>query len=462
MNDSEDFTPSLWAGIVRYRTRVVAAVVAFALLGAVYALVSWKPEATMKVVVQVASGVGGQNSNVNADRATSEVAAQLASPQVVEAASSQSGVTIDKVSASASQGESTIAVVVSAGSDTASEAAANALLPAYQQVQLAQNQQQLDEQLRVIDASIADVENNINLTTTQLAGVAAASNEAATLRTELDTLNARRNQLRTDRDAAQIAASTAKVGVSVGSGPNKGPGRVSLLSRYVPVGIVLGFLVSIAVIAVVERRRPWLSDPTTAGRLFGAPVVAVGSRTETVAGMPAEGIAPVVAMALQRAAGDADPGIALLVPRGPRDLSMAALTLAADMEPVLDRTGATVTLLSLTSTGRILTVVDGRVDTELAGLSEHLGNRDTFVKQLAEVGLDADLVVLVPVVDIEQEVLLDLVLMSDACIVTTATGSDLAPLFSLRRDLDALGVRADGVVLDPSVPLAPPPPVATS
>jgi len=449
LNESEDYTPSLVAGLVRFRTRVVATVVAFAVLGAIYALVSWQPQATLSVAVQVSSGVS--NQNIDADRATSEVAAQLGSPQVVDAAEEAAGVTIDSVVATWSQGQSTVGVVVTAGSDSAAEAGANALIPAYQQIRSEQNSALLQVQLDAIDASIADIDNSINLTQSQLAAQPPNSAAAADLEAELDILNARRNQLRSDRDAAQVAASAQTVSVSLADGPDQGPGRVSLLLRYVPAAVVLALVLCLAAIAVVERRRPWLSDLDTARRLLGAPVIAVGQR-DAAGNQVADDVAPVVAMSLLRAMGDADPGIALVLPRGPVSLGDSAMALADRMQPVLERAGASATILSITTTGRAFVIEGGQVGKEIPGLWNELGSREHFEKAIEGAKLGADVVVLVPVVDVEHEVLLDLVLLADASVVATSLGTDLAPLFALRRDYEALGRRPDGVVLDPDVP----------
>lgn len=451
MTDAEEYTPSLIAGLSRYRLRVLATILAFALLGAVYAMVSWKPEAAITVVVQVSSGVANQN-NINPDRATSEVAAQLGSPEVIAAAEASSGVAIDKVTATASQGQSTIAVVVGAGSASDAAGGANALIPAYNQVRATQDNQQIQAQLAVIDASVADIDNSISLVNTQLESVPATSARAAVLQTELDTLAARRNQLRSDRDQAQIAASSSAISVSIGDGPNPASGRVSLLTRYVPAGVVVGLLLSLGVIAVAERRRPWLVDADSAARLMGAPLVAVGSGPGGPGERVFDDVAPVVAMSILRVIGDAPLGVALLLPRGGTEVGDATAHLAEHMVPVFERAGAQVAVLAVTSAGQAFRMVAGSVGDEIPGLWNEFAGRDELEKGFRAAGLDADVVVLVPAPEVDHEVLLDLIVVADAIFVSTETGTDLEPLFALRRDLEALGRRAHGVVVDISVP----------
>ena len=85
---------------------------------------------------------------------------------------------------------------------------------------------------------------------------------------------------------------------------------------------------------------------------------------------------------------------------------------------------------------------------EIAGLWSEFSGREEFEATLRQVGVDADLVVLVPVVDVEHDVLLDLMLLADVSVVAVRTGEVIEPLVTLRRDFDALGREPHGVVAD--------------
>ena len=110
---------------------------------------------------------------------------------------------------------------------------------------------------------------------------------------------------------------------------------------------MVGLLLSMAVVAVVERRRPWITVPTEAARLLQAPLLGVGPR-EAKSATGAHGrdqVAPVVAMSTLRAVGNSPTGIVLLIPRGAVEVGDGSIVLARDMTPVLERAGAKVAVL---------------------------------------------------------------------------------------------------------------------
>ncbi len=433
MNPEEEYIPSLLAGMTRYRRQVAVAVLACALLGVVYAWTSWSPQADMTVVVKVSSGLNSSN-NVDADRATSEVAAQFSSPDVIAAAEDASGVTIDAVSATAAQGDSKVVVSVTSGSAEDANTAAEALLPAYEQVRLAATASQLQQQQSSLEASLTTVQDQL-----QDATLGAA---------ERDILITREGQLQSDLDQLRVAAATPNAEVAIASGPDKGPGRLSLMLRYVPAGIVVGLLISMAVVAAVARRRPWLAEPSTAARMLRAPLLGVGPGPDATSDKGSAEVAPVAAMSILRAVGDTPVGIALLIPTGGPQVGDGVAVLARDMRAVLERAGAKVAVLGVAAYGVAFALAADGTEEEIDGLWSEFSGRAEFETKLQEFGIDADLVVLVPVVDIEHEVLLDLVLLADVTLVAAGTGGSIEPLIGLRRDFDALGRDPQGVLVD--------------
>ena len=448
MNQREDFTPSLIAGLVRYRARVGLVVLGFAFLGMLFAWTSWKPQATMTVVVQV-STANTTTNNIDPDRTTNEVSAALSSPDVLAATETASGVTIDKIATSWSQGESTIGVVVTASSPEDAKAAAVALLPAYTEVRQAQTTAELQGKLAEINTALDGV-NQAIIDLDARTGVSAAA--IAQAQGERDTLVAQRAALEAERRQTQVAAATPAANVVIASGPDAGPGRVSLMIRYVPVAILAGLLACMAVIAVVERRRPWLADPETAVRLLRTPLLGVGSASDDLGSAAAsETVVPVVAMSILRAIGDTPMGVALIIPCGGREAVDASEALAHDLTPLLERAGANVAVVAVAASGRAVhRSIDGQ-DEEIGGLWSVFSGREKFESKLQSSGIDSDLVVLVPRGDTDHEILLDLMLLADVTVVATGTGSLLEPLFALRRDYDALGRDPDGVVVDLAV-----------
>jgi hypothetical protein len=446
--NEQDFTPSLAAGIVRYKVGVLVTLLVFALLGAVYSFVAWAPEATMTVVVQVASGVSIQNAG-DADRATSEVAAQLSSPEVIAAAEAASGVTIDKVSATSTQGQSTIAVSLAAGSASDATAGAAALVPAYRTVSRAQDQAQVQVQLDTIDASLKDLQQQIDGIDATLAATAPGSAQAALLQTQRATLVDRKNQLQSDRDKVVVSVATPSITVAVASGPHNGSGRLSLMVRYVPAALVFGLVVAVAGIAVLARRRPWLANAPTAARVLRAPLLAAGDRS---GGHPlsSDEISPVAAVSILRHLGDAVPAVALIVPRGGDEVDEASKLLARRMAPVFERSGVSLSLLSVTPSGRVFPLGLGldTLEPELEQLWSQFTSREVFEEGLDRSEVSTDVVVIVPARDIDHELLLDLLMLADVAVVAAATGDDLDLLISLRRDFDALGREPTGVLVD--------------
>lgn len=452
MNDNEDYTPSLLAGLLRYRIQVAVVVVVFGLIGALFAWSTWKPEAVMKVNVQVTSGSAAVNGN-DADRITSEVANLMSSPQVLDATVTASGVTVDEILTSWTQGESTVGVRIESSSPESAETAAGSLLASFEKVRSDQIAAQVAPQIEQLNSTIArlDAELAVNL-----AAMGAATDPSATL----TRLQAERQSLGTERStaasalaAAQLAAVTPPATVTIASGPDAGAGRVSLLIRYVPAAMVAGLLLSMVVVAVVERRRPWVTAPTDAARLLQAPLLGVGPRgSQRATGAHGrDQVYPVVAMSTLRAVGNAPTGIVLLIPRGAAEVGDGSIRLARDMTPVLERAGAKVAVLAVAASGRAFLLRPEGVEEELANLWSEFTGREEFEATLRQSGVDADLIVLVPVVDVEHDVLLDLILLADVSVVSVRTGELLEPLVTLRRDFDALGREPHGVVADLAV-----------
>jgi hypothetical protein len=449
VNQTEDYTPSLLAGLVRYKRRVAVAVVLFGLLGALYAWSSWKPQAAMTVVVQVSNSTAAGN---NPDRTTSEVAAKLSSPEVIANTEDLSGVTVDTISTSWAQGQSTVGVLVAAASPEDASAAADKLIEAYDKAVSDDAQATLDAKSSTINASLGQVQSDLDENAAQLGAVTAGTTQAQILQNQRDTLVSQRTDLQNQLSQASLEAATPSATVALASGPDKGPSRLSLLMRYVPAALVAGLLICMAVVAVVERRRPWLADPEMGSRLMQAPLLGVGPGPRGVSTRHGtDAVAPVVAMSVLRAVGNAPTGIALLVSRGGPEVGDGAAVLARDMTPVLERAGAKVAVLAVAASGRTFLLAPDGVEEEIEGLWSEFSGREEFEGTLRGFGIDADLVVLVPVVDIEHEVLLDLVLLADVTVVATRTGTLLEPLFALRRDFDAIGREPHGVVADLAV-----------
>jgi len=107
-----------------------------------------------------------------------------------------------------------------------------------------------------------------------------------------------------------------------------------------------------------------------------------------------------------------------------------------------------VAVLAIAASGRSFLMRPEGVEEEITGLWSEFSGRDEFEASLRQMGVDADLVVLVPVVDVEHDVLLDLMLLADVSVVVTRSGSVLAPLVTLRRDFDAIGREPHGVIAD--------------
>ena len=449
MNENEDFTPSLVAGLLRYWKRVALVIALFGFLGGLYAWTSWKPQAVMTVNVQVANSAAIANAN-DADRVTSEVANLISSPEVIDAAEASSGVTIDEVTTSWSAGESTVGVTIEASTPESSQDAADALLASFEQVRADQVTAQVQPQIAQLEARVAALDEALTTNLQALNGAPQGSAAETRLQNERQTLNADRTQTQNLLDAAKLVAVTPTSTVSISSGPDAGPGHLSPLLRFVPSGMIVGLLISMAVVAVVERRRPWVTAPADAARVLHAPLLGIGPRGNQgpTGAHGRDQVAPVVAMSTLRVIGNATTGIVLLIPRGVADIADGAIVLAREMTPVLERAGAKVAVLAVAASGRAFLMRPEGVEEEITGLWSEFSGREEFEATLRQVGVDADLVVLVPVVDIEHEVLLDLILLSDVSVVVSRTGSILEPLVTLRRDFDAIGREPHGVVTD--------------
>ncbi len=306
--------------------------------------------------------------------------------------------------------------------------------------------EEVTAQQATITTALTEVENQLAATQSQI-DAAAPSSDLTQLQSTRDGLINRRNQLEADRDQVAVTASGTTT-VAVADGPNPGPGRSSLLIRYVPAGIVLGLLVSMAVVAILARRRPWLAEPSTASHILRAPLLGVGPGAAAVMDKGSSEVAPVAAMSILRAVGDTPIGIALLIPSGGTSVGDGVAVLARDMRPVLERAGAKVAVLGVAAYGVAFALAADGTEEEIDGLWSEFSGRAEFEAKLREFGIDADLVVLVPVVDIEHEVLLDLMLLADVTLVAAGTGGPIDPLIALRRDFDALGRDPQGVVSD--------------
>jgi hypothetical protein len=153
-------------------------------------------------------------------------------------------------------------------------------------------------------------------------------------------------------------------------------------------------------------------------------------------------------MSTLRAVGNAPTGIVLLIPRGAVEVGDGSIVLARAMTPVLERAGAKVAVLAVAASGRAFLLRPEGTEEEIDGLWSEFSGRDEFEATLRQVGVDADLLVLVPVVDVEHDVLLDLMLLADVSVVAVRTGELIEPLVTLRRDFDALGREPHGVVAD--------------
>ena len=367
---------------------------------------------------------------------------------VLEDAANRSSANIEKIESYWTQGESTVKVVITASSAQGAEDAANALLDAYGSVDEGQRDERSATLTTELDGEIASI-NTALATNLDDLNVAATPAETARLQSERQSLLDRRTDLQQQRVAARLAANTPTAAVTVAAGPEAGQSRISLLVRYVPAGMVLGLVGSMIAVAWVARRRPWITSPEIAGRVMGAPVLAVGDANRSQDGEEGrDEVAPVLAMLTLRSTAEAASGIALLVPCGPREVDRGAFSVAQDMRSVLERAGAKVAVLHVAPSGRTALVGPLGAEEHFDGLWTEFSGRDHFEATLGQMGVDADLLVLVPDSGVEHEVLLDLMLLADVAVVATRTGSALDPLLALRRDFDAIGQEPRGVVTD--------------
>jgi hypothetical protein len=445
----------LVAGLQRYWLQVLGVVVLAAIVGALYAAVSFSPKVAMTVGVGVASRTNGTSSS-DAARVTSEVAAALAAPDVVARAESISGANIDSVSAFSAQDSSTVDVVVTAGSSGAASSGAGALVQAYQEVSGEKAKAESDAQVAAIDEALAPLKADQTEVGDRLRLEPTSSGAYAQLNTEYQSLTKQVEDLNTQRSDAVLAGSTSNIVVDVVADPAPSGSLLSSMSRYVPVAIVGALVLCLMAIAVIARRRPWVSGADSASEVLGAPLLAVGQKHSRFLPEPPAEVAPVVGLALQHAL-STDRPLALLMPVGrDTDGSLSAglvartAHMANDVANVMARNGTTVALVEIgpargakfTSTN--LEVIDAD-ELWIDGST----NGKEITAALGARGMDVDTLLVVPDADMSHESALDLFDASDAAVLVVLDGELLDPLLAMRREMDSLGHVALGVVVDP-------------
>ncbi len=452
---SEQHTPSLVAGLQRYRLQVLGVVVLAAIVGMLYAAVSYSPKVSMTVGVAVASQSNGTNAS-DASRVTSEVAAALAAPDVVARAESISGSNLDSVSAYTAQDSSTVDVVVTAASSGSATSGAGALVQAYQEVSAEKARAESDAKVAAIDEALAPLETKQAEVGDRLSREPANTGAYAQLNTEYNSLTKQVEDLNTQRSDAVLAGSTSNVVVDVVADPAVSSSLLSSMSRYVPVAVVGALVLCLIAIAVIARRRPWVSGAESASEVLGAPLLAVGAKRSRFLPQPPAEVAPVVGLALQHTlSGDRPLGLVLPVGRntdGSLSAGLVARTsrMASEVANVMARTGTTVALVELGPergarfTSTKLQVIDAD------GLwIDGSNNGKEILAALAARGMDVDAILVVPDADVNHESALDLFDASDAAVLVVLDGELLDPLFAMRREMDSLGHAALGVVVDP-------------
>jgi len=475
MGDLSEQTPSLLSGMFRYWWIIALAVVLSIGVGFLAARQLWTPEVTLSAIVQTSN----TSSDASADRSTASVAARLASGGNLTQAETATGIEIKEASAATAPGSSTIEITLSADSLADATTVALAVVNQYQAGIVAAHQAEIDRQLALIDESLASV--RAHLAEAEAAALAASPTSA-----QFGVQNARRAELApreleltAQREALLLNTAPPEGSVVIVSGPDAGPSQRSLAVRYVPAAVVLGLLAAILLIALLVRRRPWLTDPIHASEILGAPLLAVGESPR--GGSSRADVAPVIAHAATRAIGDQSAGIVLILSseviggsRGQgRSGTGEAERLAADVASVLARVGHQVSVVRVDANGKIAVaasqVATGeRVTTPGPNGDSHAadrgpgaaveavvdvsrrvaGGREILLSIPAEVGFVDDIVLVTVSPALESAVLLDLIALADVTVPMVRTGMPLIPLVVLRRDLDAVGVRPLGVVAD--------------
>jgi hypothetical protein len=454
--DPEDATPSLLEGLARYRWRVLVAVVVAALLGATYAFAAWKPQATTSVGVQVVTNAG--TASGNGDRATAEVAANLSTPEVISVAEEMSGEDITELTATAPPGSTVITVTVTSTSVEAAEAAAGTIVDAYTRVEREDRAAAIQPQIGALQASLSDTEAERQAVLGQLVAVGPNSPEANELVNRAGKLSDRVTNISGQLDDFQLSLTAQPVTLVVSSAPAPGPSKMSLVARYVPAAIVGALVLALLAVAVAARRKPWLTSPEVAASLLGAPLLATA--TSRRAAKLRRDAAPVVALSLRRGLAHDERRLVAFVPTGvaddtrvTRDLGRSTVRLAEEVSGVLAGSGYKVATLRLATTGRIdVMAPDHSVQALDARWADVAGGPfGRTLDGLEAVGVDADVILCIPSAGVEPELVLDLLVRSDAVVPVVAPGMPLSSLLDFEREARALDLEVFGVVSVPKV-----------
>jgi len=452
---SEQHTPSLVAGLQRYWLQVVGVVVLAAVAGMLYAAVSYTPKVAMKVGVSIATVTNGTTST-DTTKAASQVAAALGAPDVVARAESISGANIDSVSAVSAQDSSTVDVVVTSGSSGSASSGAGALVQAFQEVSAEKARAESDAQVAAIDEALKPLQANLTDVGERLSRESTASGAYAQLNTQYQSLTKQVEDLNTQRNEAVLAGSSGNYVVDVVADPAPSGSVLSAMSRYVPVAIVGALVLCLMAIAVIARRRPWVTGAESASAVLGTPLLAVGPKHSRWLPEPPAEVAPVVGLALQHTLSDDRP-LALLLPVGrdvdgqlSADLVARTARTANDVANVMARSGTTVALVELgPARGARFTSTNLQViDADQLWIDGSTTGKEVMAALHAR-GMEVDALLVVPDVDVSHESALDLFDASDAAVLLVLDGELLDPLLAMRREMDSLGHSALGVVVDP-------------
>jgi hypothetical protein len=260
------------------------------------------------------------------------------------------------------------------------------------------------------------------------------------------------------RDAAVLAATSKDVPVTAVNDPSSASSVSALRMRYVPATVVVALGLCLLVVAGFAKRRPWLTSPQLASEILGVPLVAVGKGSGGRPGMAASGgVGYLTGVAVERNVPNSMLRRCVFVPvprgrRGQRSSSIFARTrqLADEVVGVLERRGTKVALAEV-GPGGIVRFVGADHAVEPLGEGE-----GTTSVALVEVGtalsigvLDADMVLVIPEARLEREVLLNLLSLGDGAVLVVASGTAIASLLQIRRELEVIGRQPIGVVVDP-------------
>jgi hypothetical protein len=453
----EQHTPSLVAGVQRYWRQVLVVVIVAAIVGLLYAVVSFTPTAGMTVGVEIATNPtdGGVSGN-DAARATSEVAASLSSPAVIDRAETKAEVNIDSVVTFTETQSSTVDVVVTAGSLDAAERGASALVDAYNEASKEDDDAALQERLAAIDGTLGPLQTELDQVGRDLAATSGAGGAFSQLDSRYQSLTQQLEDLTKTRNAAILAASANNVVVTIASAPSPSASLVGSILRYVPVAMVGAILLCLLVIAVVVRRRPWITSPEAASDVLGTPLLAVGPQGGVIRSHVEIDVAPVVGFAVERAL-PSPTGAALFLPiggsasgRDPVAVSARTARLAEQVAAVVQRGGREVALASVHADGGVSVVTPNGSKVELLSLAGVSTGADTdFSPLLGKAGEGVDALVFVLDAGLHPEVVLDVMAGSDVVVPVILDGEDVEPVLAARREFASLGLRPLGLVVDP-------------